>query len=63
MPTFNQLVRKRQKDFHHQVQLPRSPEGQEHPERQGDRPAFSPEERCLHRGAYFYPQEAQLRSA
>ena len=54
MPTFNQLVRKRQKDFHHQVQLPRSPEGQEHPERQGDRPAFSPEAWCLHRGAYFY---------
>ena len=28
-----------------------------------DRPAFSSEERCLHRCAYHYPEEAELRSA
>ncbi len=56
MPTFNQLVRKG-RSRHLQVQLPRSAEGSEHAEEQGDRPAFPSEAWRLHRSRTATPKK------
>ena len=55
MPTFNQLVRKGSRAGDLQVHLSRHAAWSEHPEEQGHRPAFSSEERRVHRRAYFHP--------
>ena len=65
MPTFNQLVRKGREVA---VTKSTAPAMQYISEAllgavELLTPAFSPEERCVHRGSYRHPQEAQLRAS
>ena len=63
MPTFNQLVRKGSEQVTYKSTSPAMQKGLNTLKNRGDRPAFSPEARRVHRGAYFHPEEAELRSA
>ena len=63
MPTFNQLVRKGREAATYKSTAPAMQKGLNTLKNRDDRPAFSPEERCVHRGSYRHPQEAELRSA
>ena len=63
MPTFNQLVRKGREQVTYKSTSPALQHGLNTLKNKADRPALSPEARRLHRGSYFHPQEAELRSA
>ena len=63
MPTFNQLVRKGREQVTYKSTSPALQHGLNTLKNRQTDLHVSPEERCLHRGAYFHPQEAQLRTA
>lgn len=63
MPTFNQLVRKGREAATYKSTAPAMQKGLNTLQnRMTDLPS-PPEERCVHRGSYRHPQEAELRSA
>lgn len=63
MPTFNQLVRKGREQATYQVYRSGSAEGYQHSEESSYGFVLPPEERRLHGGQNYDPQEAELCAA